>query len=116
MNYEFVIKNFKHTKSLDDKLKKSLSKLEHSLRSFALTKPIIIILEKRSTREEFKAKITFHLPKHTISTHDVGYTPEQALHKTADDARDKVLKVKDRIKDIHEKTRRAKTKAIISRN
>lgn len=116
MKYDFVIKNFKHTKSLDNKLKKSLSKLEHSLKSFAITKPITIILEKRSTREEFKAKITFHLPKHTISTHDFGYTPEQALHKTADDARDKVLKVKDRMKDTHEKIRRAKTKVIRSRS
>lgn len=113
MKYEFVIKNFKHTKTLDSKLKKSLSKLEHSLNSFDITKPVNIIMEKRATREEFKAKITFHIPKHTISTHDIGYTPEQALHKAADDARDKVLKVKDRLKDIHEKLRRSKIKSIL---
>lgn len=115
MKYNLVVKNFKHTKSLDNKLKKSLRKLEHSLKSFDITKPITVLLVKITNREEYQAKITFHLPKHTVSTDDVGYTPEQALHKTADDARDKVLKVKDRMKDIHEKIRRAKTKITRSR-
>jgi ribosome-associated translation inhibitor RaiA len=112
VNYEFVIKKFKHTKNLDAKLKKSLSKLEHTLKSFHIEKPVNVILEKMPTRKEFLAKITFHVPKHTISTHDTGYTPEQALHNAADDARDKVLKAKDRLKDIHERIRRSKDNGI----
>lgn len=109
MRFELVAKNFRVTREASQKLEKSLSKLEHSLRSFPeVEKPAEIILEKRPRKEEYKAKITFHLPRHTISTKDEGVSPEQALHKAADDARDKVLKVKDRLKDIHEKRRRSK--------
>ena len=109
MKFKLTAKNFEITKELNNKLEKSLTKLKHALKSFE-TKgtPSYIILEKRPRKEEYKAKITFHLPKHTISTRDVGVSPEQALRRAADDARDRVIKVKDRLKDTHEISRRAK--------
>ena len=111
MKFDLVSKKFELTDEVLHKLDSSLSKLKHALKSFpTVEKPAEIILEKRARKEEYKAKITFHLPKHTISTRDVGVSPEQALRKAADDARDRVIKVKDRLKDIHEISRRAKAK------
>ena len=115
MKFDLTSKNFNVTKELSPKLDASLNRLRHALNSFPkIEKPAEIILEKRLRSEEYKAKITFHLPKHTISTKDVGSSPEQALYKAADDARDKVLKIKDRFKDIHEQLRRSKAKGIRS--
>ena|SRR3990172_12121131 len=111
MKFELVAKNIDITKELSKKLTNSLSKLKGALQSFStIEKPGSIILEKRPRKEEYKAKVTFHLPKHTVSTKDVGFSPEQALHKAAEDARDQVLKVKGLLKDIHEKKRKAKIK------
>lgn len=109
MEFHIRIKNFKAEKSLGEKLDKSLLRLSRVLKSFeGLEKPGLAILEKRARREEYQAKVTFHLPRHTISTKDEGFTPEQALHNAAEDARDLVLKIKDRFKDTHEKHRRSK--------
>jgi len=52
-----------------------------------------------------KEKIIIDLPRHTISIKDEGFTPEQALNNTAEDTRDLVLKLKNQLKDIHEKQR-----------
>ena len=109
MKFEVIAKNFEVSKELVKKFDHSLNRLKHSLRSFAhFEKKGSIIIEKRPRKEEFKAKIVFHLPKHTIATEDLGNSPEQALHKAAEDARDRVLKIKDLLKDVHEKFRRTK--------
>lgn len=109
MEFDIRIKNFRPQKGIKEKLGKSLLRLARTLKSFNdLGKPGSVSLEKRARREEYKAKITFHLPKHTISTKDVGVSPKQALHNAAEDARDLVLKLKGRLKDVHEKRRRSK--------
>ncbi len=113
MEFDIHIKNFRPEKSIKAKLDKSLLRLGRTLKSFDhLDKPATVILEKRAKREEYKAKVTFHLPKHTISTRDAGFTPEQALHNAAEDARDLVLKLKDRLKDRHERRRRSRIDTI----
>lgn len=99
MKFEITSKNFELDRQLLKRLDKTLSKLKHALKPFSVfEKQGNILLEKRPRKKEFIAKINFYLPKHHVATHDTGETPEQALHKAADDARDKVLKVKDLIK------------------
>jgi len=115
MEFDIRIKNFRPKKGIKAKLDKSLLRLGRILKSFEhLDKPASVILEKRARKEEYKAKITFHLPKHTISTKDEGFTPEQALHNAAEDARDLVLKLKDRLKDKHEKRRHSRIDTFIN--
>ena len=109
MNFEVIAKNFEVSEELLKKFDHSLNRLKHSLKSFAhFEKRGSIIIEKRPRKAEFKAKIVFRLPKHTVATKDVGTSPEQALHKAAEDARDRVLKIKDLLKDVHDKFRRTK--------
>lgn len=112
---EFVLqaKNFKLKSEETEKLNKSISNLSRALKSFGtLEKPGTVRIEKMSNRTEFKAKISFHVPKHTISTNDFGYSPEEAVHKAAADAKDLVIKIKDRLKDTHERRRRSKITSI----
>lgn len=111
MKFEITAKNFELSEELLKKFDKTLNKLNHSLRSFAhFERQGSIVIEKRPRKEEFIVKINFYLPKHHVATHDVGTSPEQALHNAAEDARDKVIKVKDLLKDLHEAKRRNKTK------
>ena len=109
MKFEVVVKNFEVSDELLKKFDHSLNKLKHALKSFAhFERQGSIIIEKKPRREEFVAKINFYLPKHHVATNDVGTSPEQALHNAAEDARDRVLKIKDLLKDVHEKFRRTK--------
>ena len=111
MKFEITAKNFELSEELLKKFDKTLNKLKHSLRSFAhFERQGSIVIEKRPRKEEFISKINFYLPKHHVATHDVGTSPEQALHNAAEDARDKVLKVKGLLKDVHEAKRRNKAK------
>jgi len=111
VKFEVTAKNFELSEGLLQKFDKTLNKLKHSLRSFAhFERQGSIIVEKSPRKEEFIARINFYLPKHHVATHDVGTSPEQALHNAAEDARDKVLKVKGLLKDIHEVRRKSRTK------
>ena len=109
MKFDVVAKNFELTSEVRGKIDKSLNNLKRSLGSFTnIERPGTIIIERLPRKEEFLARINFHLPKHSVASRESGTSPEQALHKAAEAARAKVIKTKDLFKDTHEQRRRTK--------
>lgn len=97
MQFELVAKGFQLGGVMAMGLQKPIHLLARPLKGFAhYEKKGHIVLEKRPRIGDYTAKIGFHLPKHTITALANGYTPEQALHEAALEARRRAIKFKEK--------------------
>lgn len=113
MKFEVSFKNLISNLETDNAITKAKKRLLRVLEGFDHEDQTgFITLEKKDKPERFFIHINLKVPGRMIAAQDFGFTIDEALHKASADARDQLVKWKDRLKDDHEKLRRAKIKKL----
>ena len=111
MNFEIVNKNITVDSSTNKALDKAIKRITRAVQGL---KPdghtSFITLKKYLKPEKYTVHMNIKVPGKMMAAHDSGYNIDEALHKTSEDLRDQIIKFKDRLKDFHERKRRAKLK------
>lgn len=109
MNFEITSKNISLDETTKNAISKATNRINKVLRGLRADEETgFITIHKHEKPDKYSAHINFQLPGKLLSAKDFGFTLDEALHKASLDARDQIIKLKDRLKDPHEKRRRAK--------
>jgi ribosome-associated translation inhibitor RaiA len=105
---EFLLnaKNFEVSDEMLHKLNHVVRKLKRPMMTLAHFEKAGDVVIEKFPAGEFRAKIHFHLPKHSIAVEKSGFSVEQAVNRAALDVREKILKIKELHKSTHAKHRR----------
>lgn len=111
MNFEVAKKNLELEKGGEKAVDKAIKRLQRITKGLKADETTVFISLRRHLKPiKYSARINFKLLGHLINARDHGFTFEESLNKTADNAREQIIKLKDRLKDFHERKRRSKIK------
>lgn len=100
MEFIYNVRNFEAGEDIKAHFEKKLQSLKRVLKTFGHFERKGDILIGKLPKGQYLARIDLHLPKHHIEAKEVGYTPLEAMHEAARNARSQVLKIKERYLDF----------------